>query len=336
MLWVLRESHWRLPIEVGLDEARIATVRLPKMPWLKAQRTAVNTVLDRLAFSKGEDACWFVIGEVLDQHCDGTDKTDPEECVAWSPNVYGEYPVDNMPSGVQWVVEQLVVAGLARTSAAAWLLYQAVCRFWMQQLVNRDEAIDLLFCKLHPMPYRVNWKTVLLYRKSNLQRIRQKLERELTADDLLAYNEETKTIRWNLEVVPSRWWIYCTNARERLRKRKTKWKNQYWYEISRLLWQRVVRSGALYRSWLCEIVEPHTKLPRTSWSPAYPGGLPTAGEVGMPVKVSLVGDLPVELRDLPEWRDRVRHNENVAAANAAWLPKVPDLQSGVEDVRNGG
>lgn len=310
---------------------KTATVRLPAIPWLKEQRRLVIERLDQLAFNKnGEE--WFVIGQQLDQECDGCTSDDPETVVRWNPPLHDGVTPSARPA-CDWLIEQMLLVGLARTEKAARLIYQAMCRLFLQQLINRNESVDLLFCKIHPLPYRVNWKNVLLdlnvrrvgerYNVS-MQLVEQFAEKQLCDEQLLAYSGNEQTISWKLEVTSEAWWERCVLLREKVRKSKELWKQQYLYEVARCLWQAVPRGAAIYRQWLAAMARSYPRLPRHCWSRPY-AETPKPGELGVPQNSPIVANLPLQIRGVPGWAlKRIKRRELEEEALKGML-EVPDL-----------
>lgn len=161
MLWTLIGQTWRHPVvsepTSGTD---ILKVNLANVPTLRKQKAAVEAFLTEHSVNHNEQG-WFMLKHHLADCALCSNEMDPEDCVSWTPEVIEMPSTEGSLRGMDKFFERLSGAGCG-TVAALKTFYWLFCKSMLEQLVFHKQPIDLVWCKLHSIPYRRNWMQVLM------------------------------------------------------------------------------------------------------------------------------------------------------------------------------
>lgn len=161
MLWTLVGPHWRHPIiaepSSGTD---ILKANLTPIPTLAKQKLAVEAFLTERSINHNEQG-WFLMKNVLLNCALPSDGKDPEDCVSWTPSVIEGETAEGVLRGMDGYFERASGSGWGSV-AALKTIYWKFCLWMLEQLVFRKQPIDLVWCKLHSIPFRKNWLQVLM------------------------------------------------------------------------------------------------------------------------------------------------------------------------------
>lgn len=161
MLWTLVGDYWRHPVvsepSSGTD---ILKVNLAPIPILAKQKAAVEAFLTEHSINHNEQG-WFILKHHLADCALNSEGMDPEDCVSWTPEVLEMPSTEGSLRGMDKFFERLSGAGWG-TVAALKTFYFRFSVAMLEQLVFHKQPIDLVWCKIHSIPYRKNWMQVLM------------------------------------------------------------------------------------------------------------------------------------------------------------------------------
>lgn len=186
MLWTLVGQTWRFPVASEASSGTdILKVNLSPIPTLAKQRLAVESFLTARSVNQNEQG-WFLLRNTLAECALISDGKDPEDCVSWTPPLEGEKEEDQF-QGMDGFFERLSSAGWGTVPALKTFYYKFSLAM-LEQLVVRKEPVDLIWAKIHHLPFRVNWKQVLM--EMDMERAPEKERR------IRWRNNRHKTRRW--------------------------------------------------------------------------------------------------------------------------------------------
>lgn len=264
-LWTLSFDHWTLPITVEHPaENGVVLVKPSPIALLVKQRAAIEYFLDKTCYRRTDDGWWMEIKQLSDYAVQEFGDKDPEECVRWIPPKFVEEKRPDCPE-MEGFFEQVASSGWFKSPKTAEIIFQAFCKQMVFQLAVKRKGVDLGFCKLLPLPYRANWKEVLLYRLSKGKNLTKKFCRVrrwdlnlLKSTDLIAYSPQVHGILWTLEVLPKRWWFKATFDCERARYKQCNKKNirLYWTRVGNRVKDAEDYAKECFNTYLSQIAHP--------------------------------------------------------------------------------
>ena len=217
----------------------IAEVRIPSIPLLAIQRTAIEAELNRVG--RVEDDAWFVMKKDWDEIAYPFFGQNIEECVEWR--------VDPKPRRKGGVFPDEFIESYSNSEFAILpdplvneVVWTSFLRFMLHRLVNERRPIDLFFCRLIPLMFRKNWKEIAIrkeYKRPNAfshqpqQIIDRGMADWLVSDEMVAVDErvESNRCRWTLEVVESPAWHEATLGLENMRARLKGYTNRIIHQM---------------------------------------------------------------------------------------------------------
>lgn len=273
-LWTLRYDHWTLPLHVTPGDNGMM-LALPALPLLPKQTKAVEYVLDKIAFSHLEEG-WYVELRMLVQYAQPSPGVDPEDCVRWLPPRFKEETRLEFRD-MEGFFESIASAGWFKSPKAAELIFAVFCRHMMHWLTYRKRKVDLGFCRLVPLPFRANWKELILSwqmrpkkGRAGVNWLKQSFkEYLLRCNGLLGVravacrSKKMGGIVWSLECVAQSWWHKVTADMEGMRSRRVSKKHStrlYWLEVSRKMREAEEDARAAYFSYLTQAGAPTVQM----------------------------------------------------------------------------
>ena len=231
----------------------------------------------------------------------------------------------------------------------------AVMSAWMQLAAKRmlldGKQIDFGIFKISAVPYRENWREILLSKdpkvgvslsgskEERVDRVYSRVQEELTCTDLLDWDTFNNQIRWNLSCVTTDEWKKFSTAFEKEIKKRCETKSNY---VGRL--QKAVKSTArsivqAFFSYVQKVSHPSASVSKCSnrrgdyaLVPFFKPKAATPSSETNPHlgKVNIV--YPTEI---PAFKDSGRSSSSVEAAADALL-EVLNFQFSEENVRGDG
>lgn len=275
-LWTVRYDHWSLPIHVTPNESGMVGVSPAPIPLLPKQRWEIERFLDKNAFSHTEDG-WYLDIRMLSQYASPERPgVEAEDCVRWAPPRYKEEIRLNFRD-MEGFFESMASAGWFQNPKSAEIVFAAFCRHMMHWLTVRRKSIDLGFCRLVPLPFRANWKEMLLSWQMRPKRGKASVKglKKTFRDHLLRCNgllgvrpNSLRTrkagIVWSLECVPQAWWHKATADIEGARLyrmwRKESTTRVYWLEVGRKMREAEEDARAAYFTYVAQIGAPTVQM----------------------------------------------------------------------------
>lgn len=157
MMWRLIGPTWTFPVVEVSASGDVILVQPANIPTLNAQKTAVEAFLRSKSYKEAPPAFWLVRNELAKIAL--LFEGDPEEAVSWVPTPKHQISPD--VDGMETMFHRISAGGWGSIPALK-TLYAVFCRALLEQLVLRQQPVDLGFCKLHSLPLRANWKHVLM------------------------------------------------------------------------------------------------------------------------------------------------------------------------------
>lgn len=326
-LYELVGLGWRLPVFVKWLDAGQAEVRLAEIPLLKKQtETALATL--RQYSHHHEGPIWFCSTKGLEQCAFKSAHTDPEEIVIWKRTehesaVQADFALAYCSSRDAVVRDPVMFAGY----------WDSICKFMLEWLLFHDGTVDFGFAKLDGFCLRVDWKHSVTHRMWALvngghhpspNAMRKAIDQMFQRSYLTAYDEESDTFRWSLEITPTENFHHGARLAEMQRKRDDPG-NYFARFLARLIDQRHKdRLYAIQQTYAAQTNFPHATLPH--WAANFAKGSR---------KKTVDPDSNHRSPRLAAHLANTKRSRRALVRKNAALLSVPDLQSFAEDLWNG-
>jgi len=274
-LWLFRGQQpvpWTVPFWVTRKHGTLVTlVEAPAL--LAKQKAAVRSVLKPVAdWHKGR---WILEERMLPMLAERLPEgTDPDAVTSWGTAAIDPPPVSTDPvstghADMDEFLDSLLAKGVGASRADLAFWWLTFCKHAQDYLLNKEKPIPMYFIKLHPSPYRRNWKWVLLTRFPRFWRSmtilnpyqrRVALEKsefidEMLCLDLLAMHKRTGFVYRYVEVEHERTWYENVRTVERERLRRLGW-TDYAGRVMASVRRRLDTSIRLYGKWLADLACP--------------------------------------------------------------------------------
>lgn len=223
-LWVINGRHpvlWTIPFVVVWPRDKDYAHLTAAVSLMAKHRAAVDQVL-KLAGEKLEDG-WGIERDKLEAIGRKTEGGDPDLYFSWSLPRQSDLP-HNHPERRQdrdEFIDALFAAGVGASRDELHYFWNQFCKHAQDWLIRKEKPVDMYFIKLHPTPYRANWKEILcsrfpkIWRAAGTKRdakrewllIESGFMDELLSLDLLAMNTKDEFCyrRVEVEYCPQ-WW----------------------------------------------------------------------------------------------------------------------------------
>ena len=265
LLWVIEGPGYRIPYNVGPEDL-VACCSVPEINLTKRQRKLLGETIEKEAFNINEEGWWLHINKLPGKQINMPD-IDPEDLLIWNPVVeeHDGYEAENPD---EFYVSFYLKTGnmVIEGPESIKMLFSWFASHMLNWLGNRHKPIDLWFIKLHPMPYRANWRQILLYWDRKLPPITvpglprplklcrylphmyHRMEDQFIQPEMLAINKEDGTIEWRVEVEEQGPWTDHIRTVE-LERRKIRGK-EYMNGVLEHLKRRFIDAMKLYAKFL--------------------------------------------------------------------------------------
>lgn len=265
-LWTISTNYWRLPISVEWPEGQsdVAFVRIGHgLQLLPSMRAAVDTVLDPVSEKTGGK--YRVMAADLKRIAQPSEEEDPEKVIEWrqwNHNVRYRKALKSDSERVKARDEffhEFCKSGWMMDPVQAEILWNAFCRHIAHWLLNEQRPVDFGLFDLYAMPYRPNWKEIVLAWQMETPEVPFKML--LQRDELFMWGSHPKRILWSLESVPSeQWWVECL----RYERKQASWRHIMKHDVRRyatsLSGRAMLKMGSAKRafeSFLSQIRRPY-------------------------------------------------------------------------------
>lgn len=246
-VWTLTDTRWRLPVIVIFrNETDIAAVQIPEPEEVALIKKMKKLIAERLQSNcmNSQNGEWYFMRADLLKIAKPYEGLDIEDTIEWRPamgTLVNRGSTRNKP--IEQVLETddflkpLVASGFFKTIEGSEMQWNIFMSRVMDRLINDQKPVHLGFCRIYAVPYRVNWKQILLQwdrckfwkngRKSpdaiaSMQE--RKVAHSMIEERLTAWNVENFGIEWTLEIVPTTQWHKLVRDAEEAKRvsRKTK------------------------------------------------------------------------------------------------------------------
>lgn len=164
-IWEIHQPHWSLPIAVSKIDRQNYEVTFPaEIPLLKLQKRAITDFI--LAHGWEVSGRYFIQENVLNQVAFQTKRHDPETIVRWNLGAV------SIPERQFHDVEEdaflapLVGYGqLFESKSQASFYWRMIVRRIMEWVLFEGKILNLQFCAMAMLPYRVDWKCYVMHRQ---------------------------------------------------------------------------------------------------------------------------------------------------------------------------
>lgn len=339
-LYELVGAGWRFPVWVRWVKPTLAEVLVAEIPTLLKQKEAVETAL-RAGSSHREGKGWYFSKRNLQATALRSLFTEPEDVVIWGRLENNALVKTDFVAA--YCESRDAVVRNANSLAVIW---DSLCKFMLEWMVFQNQTVDFGFARMDALCARANWKNVLMGRLMAMQAngeartpegARRAVRKMMHQSSFTAYDPETRTMRWTLEVTPQKPFNDAVEIGEVKRKRQAYGK--YLYQILKLLkgHGQKERLYEILTAYFTETTRPYAALPHGF----EPGG---AGEIGNGGNAGDGGGPEIPFKPAAKW-----HATPVVTGHAmgdktgravvpedALLPTVQDLQCLSQDLRHAG
>ena len=232
-----RNLYWQIPMlaKPGKMDGNAVYVVSPGTAINNDQYRLLSAALSPLATLK-RDNRWVVEYHLFQDRFEKAPGITPKAYVRWKTRPSGEGPeIDEEPPAASEKDDQFIDWLAKRVDydkPELCLVWRIITRSIPEYIMSTGNSVNLTFCKIGALPYRVNWKNIAVSRNPELARIyklttRQQSElikysdavRHLRTSDLIEYTgalrDDRRTFAWNLEIVPSQSWDFYSKKIER-------------------------------------------------------------------------------------------------------------------------
>lgn len=348
-LWQISGGWWRLPFWVEKDNDSAAMV--PAVPMLGRWVEVVDGFLE----SRGvkEKGRWLISVHELSNIGSPSNK-EPEALVVWNPEderrkqaKVPTFEVRISEAADAFLTDFVQKSGMIQPQELR-LLWRALEKHALDWMINRERPLDLGFVVLHPIPYRANWKQIVLgwfpkfglgwrrlsKAKRRLFLYESGIAESLLNPDLFSFNQKEDLIYWHIDVQYKKPWWKNVLAHER-KKRRLKGPSGYAKNVFDSCKRLLDRNLALFTDFHSQMARPSAKC--------FDGGVagvirlaPFIPKKGIRPTAAEDGHGPVVLATEPEPVTIPTPSPGVMAGENEGVHEVPDIQSPPEDVRHGG
>lgn len=272
-LWILRHDHWAAPISVEWpDQEDVAAVRIGTGVQLTSiHRKAAEEFLRTIAEKR--DNRWWVMRGDLQKFAQPVKNGDPERCVEWKPYASRRITPRDTPEQDEFISEFVRNTNFFKSPAEAKVVWFAFCKHCLHWMLNKQRSVDMLFCQLMPLPFRPNWKQIVMQMDFRLKRIspnqqtmtkmvERKVHKLMLDNHLIFWDKSMSQILWSIEVRHSAMWYRMVQAVESEKKRIRKGTKAYIAEVVDSMKRALPNAIRAYYSHVREIVRPCVVLQR--------------------------------------------------------------------------
>lgn len=271
-IWKLVNDYWALPLGVEWPEGQrdVAFVRLGGgIQLLQCQREAGE---EKLLASKAErlhGGKFRILAIDLKKVAEPTKLDDPEMVVEWRPwprvvryaNKGGPASsMDNVNNRAEFIHE-FCKTGWIMDPLQAEITWNAFARHCLHWLLVESRPVDLGFIRLHALPYRPNWKEIVMGWSFNQPEV--PIEEWLKRGELGMWNRIPKRWYWSLDIeYLENWWDESLRIEQaRLNERRNPHRfgqlEKYYGAFCRFVHQKTVYAKRVYNSFVSAIARPY-------------------------------------------------------------------------------
>lgn len=260
-LWEINTEVWSLPINIEWIGDDYAYVDLGAgVPLLNLQYRTLKMAFDEYGYEENDRICITKMN--LLQIATKSHEEDPEMVVRWTPRKNPLEEAPNESDEEDEFLEQLVNCGWFKDLASIKSFWSALCKHMMHWTIVQKKTIDLKFARITCLPFRPNWKEMLLSKYSNWTALdlrcddnkAKEVMTDLLRPEYLYIRKQTRRIWHSLDIRPGRWfWTNITNLENT---REAKLNEDYWDSVYNHVRSCLINAYSIYLSYLKEVQHP--------------------------------------------------------------------------------
>lgn len=357
-LWLVSGEDWTIPVFVDPYESageprRKLFLVSPAIVVLKPQLEALLGVIKLTALSEGHSNAWWFDQESFRPLATKAPGITPKFYYKWNGKIVEPNPTipqqadisDDLTPEAEKFLRFIAHSTAMFSMTQLRLFWRAVYQYGLEYLINEQKPIDWGFCRIQPLPFRHNWKEVMLAKhpkdtplfvgdeKECREAIRiSGFEADLYSTELVALDARHHFVYWKLELIQQKPWTQAVKAAEMIR-RDAKGPAPYARYYIRQIKTRLPAIVDAYRAFIKEVSRPCGNVVEDGSSgaqrvvPYIPRGQVTAAAAAIGPTAIVVHTQ--ERLTGPDTRRKVAE-----ATAGVW--KVPHLLLGPPDVRDAG
>lgn len=288
-LWLLTVENSVLPAFVQLFEDekgdRFWGV-YPAIEMLYPAHQKFNEVLKVRAVATGGEYLFFKSLNAIREILTKADGVTPSYYYTWKgdrvfedsedSSISSNIEKNDFPSVLDDVFLREVVTRTQICSLASMrVIWAAIVQVMMQMLITHRRPVNLGFATIFAVPYRVNWKSILMGAFPNSYRCFTKpkrsqpdelqkagITRALRYKELLSIDQKKHFCNWALEFVPNEAWDSTCEAVEL--KRMLSGKTKYAKFIARSIIKSQTLIQSAYRYFICNAIKPSAEFSKVA------------------------------------------------------------------------
>lgn len=323
-LWSLAHDHWTLPLWVEIHDDMAAIRVGAGLHLLTCQRAAAEERLKECGATYSRARWWLQVDQLQEIATESVAE-DPEALVIWRPQAFAMKRQAVDPFYIEWCK-----LGPIPDPVVAEMIARSLFKHMLGWMLNQEKSVNLQFCTLHPVPYRPNWKSVILSDELGERQlpkpksewfqpapmVRRGVLGHLSHSKLTFYNEEDGLFYWGIEAAPTTMWYRMVRAVEKERRRRSRTMLDYLNAFKDAVRRLLPASLTLYKRFLDEVSKPYVTARKVV------NRNPTVAAPAVPIApLDAPGNARVDGRK---------------ATSAGDVSAMPALRRGREDVRNKG
>lgn len=357
-LWLVSQDDWTIPVFADPYESAGETKRClflvsPAIAILKPQYEALLSVIKIHTLSEAHSNAWWMDQSIFRSVACKAQGITPKYYYQWKGKIVEPNPsipqqadvTDEITGDAEKFLKFIHHSTAIFSMIQLRLFWRAFYQYGLEWLINKQEPIDLGFCRIQPLPFRHNWKEVMLskYPKDSplfnkpdpdcYEGIRVSgFELDLYSTDLVALDPRHHFVYWKLELVQQKPWHEATKAAEKIR-RDAKGPVAYARYYIRQVKARLPAIVGAYRTFIKEVSRPCGDVVEDGTTgaqriaPYYPKGKVIAAPPAIGATSVMV--FTQEKLTGPSTREEV-----AKAVQGVW--KMPNLLLGPQDMRDAG
>lgn len=372
-LWIIHGESWSIPVYATPMEREAEQIKCvgvaAAIPLSPGQYSALA---DRLAaaateYSTTNGAVWVLdnldSADGLAQYGERARGVTPEYYMQWEAEpkpmpanaITGiEVPKPAKPAELTSEMQAFIKRVWERTNLAdvklLSFLYDALCAEAQRWLLEDLKPLDLGFVRLAALPYRANWKQILLAKFPKIIRFfkmpKEKRDVslaltdyvvEIKNSDLWAIDKKENYFHWTIEAIPTRTWHKYAEQKERNRLTSLS-RSQYARAWARLIQKLEPRINDAMEHFILQTAIPcGAVLPGTHYGPAIVSPCVPKGRVVPVSRDHVETRVATPDPDAAPMVNPLSGEPKPISLQAQLLPEsVPVIQFGVKDVRDAG
>lgn len=357
-LWKIEKDDWCIPVfcdpyESETEPKRKLFLVSPAICVLKPQLEAFLSVVKLNSLGEGHSNAYWMERDVLRSVATKAAGITPRYYYRWAGRIVEPHPTipqqadvsDEITPDAEKFLRFIGHSTAMFSMTQLRLFWRAVYQYGLEWLINEQKPIDWGFYRIEPLPFRHNWKEVMLAKHPKDTPFFVKDEREcreairisgfeadLYSTELVALDARHHFVYWKLELIQQKPWTEAVKAAEMIR-RDTKGPAPYARYYIRQIKSRCSTAVDAYRAFIKEVSRPCGNVVEDGSSgaqrvvPYIPRGQVTAAAAAIGPTAIVVHTQ--ERLTGPDTRRKVAE-----ATAGVW--KVPHLLLGPPDVRDAG